>query len=73
MVEELNRRLGRYLEKFIDVEKGHTIYEEDVIWESIGLLVAENVFTARELQKNIIKECSIFIPIEDINNWAKKR
>ncbi len=64
-------KIGGYLKDYINVSEGHSYYEEPVIRSGIAMLINHNVFTPEELQKDILRKCSVLLPLNDIEVWAK--
>ena len=73
MEKNVRERIGEYLKYYIDLTpgNGYSYSDEDVIQESISELIMHGIFTPEELQKDILKECSVLIPLSDIRKWAK--
>ena len=71
MTDDVRTRLGNYLSKYIEVAPGHTVYEAQIICDGIGALIRQGVFTEKELQKDILRECSVLIPIDWMKEWSE--
>lgn len=71
MTDDVRTRLGDYLSKHIDVPPGHSVYEERIIQLGIGALIKQGVFTEKGLQKNILRECSVLIPVDWMKEWSE--
>lgn len=72
MTEYCKKALGDYLEKFIDIKSGYSYYDEEVIQQGIAALVNNNIFNPEELRKDILRKCSVLLPLDDIKAWVAK-
>lgn len=72
MTEFCRMKIGDYLKDYIDVKPGHLYSEETVIRCGIAELINHDIFTPEELQKDILKKCSVLLPLDDIKRWAPR-
>lgn len=73
MTEHCKELLGNYLEEFIDVKPGYLYSDEKVIRQGLAALINNGIFTPEELRKDILRKCSVLLPLDDIKAWAEKR
>lgn len=66
-------KIGEFLSYYIDVIPGHSYSDEDVIRQGIGELIKYNVFSVKQLQKEILRIADTILPIEFIQECARKR
>lgn len=64
--------IGKYLKDYIDVKPGYLYSEETIIQRGIAELINHNVFTPEELRKDILRKCSVLLPLDEIKRWAAK-
>lgn len=62
MSKDYRKRISEFIAKYIDVVDGYRYDEDDVIRQSIDILISENVFSIKEMQKQALREHSIIIP-----------
>lgn len=64
--------IGDYLKDYIDVKQGYLYSEETIIQRGIAELINHNVFTPEELRKDILRKCSVLLPLDEIKRWAAR-
>lgn len=64
--------IGDYLKDYIDVKPGYLYSEEKIIQCGISELINYNIFTPEELRKDILRKCSVILPLDDIKRWAAR-
>lgn len=62
MSDDYRKSLSEFIAEYIDVKAGHRYDEDEVIMESIDLLISNDVFSVKEMQKQALKDYSIIIP-----------
>lgn len=72
MTEFCRIAIGDYLKNYIDVKPGYSYSEETVIRCGITELINHGIFTPEELQKDILRKCSVLLPLDDIKRWAAR-
>lgn len=72
MIEFCRKAVGNYLKDYIDIEQGHLYSEEKIIQCGIAELINHNIFTPEELQRDILRKCSVLLPVDDIAAWAER-
>lgn len=72
MTKHSKELLGNYLDEFIDVKPGYSYDDEEVIQQGVAALINNGIFTPEELRKDILRKCSVLLPLEDIKAWAQK-
>lgn len=61
MSEEFKRRAGKFIAEYFDKEPKASYEDERIIKEGIRILIHDNVFTKKELQKETMKKYNILI------------
>lgn len=61
MTEYSKKRIGQFLKKYVDISPGYSYTEENC------------VYTPKGLQRQILKEQSVLLPLSYIVNCAKYR
>lgn len=72
VTEHCKELLGNFLSEFIDVKQGYSYDDEEVIQQSVAALINYKIYTPEELRKDILRKCSVILPLEDIKAWAQK-
>lgn len=62
MSYEFRKRMADFISEYIDTINGGKYEDDDVIRQSIRILITENVFTVEELRKQALKDHYILIP-----------
>ena len=73
MTEYSKKRIGQFLEKHVDISPGHSYTEECVIRQGINELTSNCVYTPKGLQRQILREQSVLLPLSNIENCARYR
>ena len=66
MHPKYQKQLLRFLREYVDPVPGALYTDEAFIHQGIGELICQGIFSAKELQKEILKECSIIISTDDL-------
>lgn len=72
MTEYCKELLGNYMSEFIDLNPGYSYADEEVIRQSVAVLINNNIFTPEELRKDILRRCSVLLPMDDMKKWAAR-
>lgn len=72
MTEICRMRIGDWLKDYVDVKPGYSYSDEVVIRSGIAELINHDVFNSEELQKDILKECSVLLPLDYIKACAAR-
>lgn len=62
--EYCRKKLGDFLKDKVVVKEGYTYEEQVVIEDSIRVLIKDGIYPLDELRKDILRECSVFLPRE---------
>ncbi len=62
MSDDFRNKLAAFISEYIDTINGGKHTDDDVIRQSIKILITENVFTVESLRKQAIKDFQILIP-----------
>lgn len=62
MSDDFRNKLAAFISEYIDTINGGKYTDDDVIRQSIKILITENVFTVNGLRKQAIKDYQILIP-----------
>ena len=62
--EYCRKKLGDFLKDKVDVSEGYTYEEQTVIEGSIRMLIKAGIYPLDELQKDILRECSVLLSRE---------
>lgn len=54
------------MEYYLDVFEGYTHSDEDIIELGIGELIRNDNFSPEELRKDILRNCSVLLPLDYI-------
>lgn len=67
MTRYCRKRLGSFIENYFDLkDKRYSFIDEIVIKECVADLIRCEIFTPSELQKEILRDCSVLLPMKDI-------
>ena len=66
MHPKYQKQLLRFLRKYVDPVAGERYTDEEFIRQGIGELICQGIFSAKEMQKEILRECSIIISADDL-------
>lgn len=62
--EYCRKKLGDFLKDKVDVKEGYTYEEQMIIEGSIRMLIKAGIYSLDELRKDILRECSVLLPLE---------
>ena len=71
MTEYCRNQIGKYMENYLDVFEGYTYSDEDIINLGIGELIRNDNFSPLELQRDILRKCSVFLPMDYILDYVQ--
>lgn len=60
--DDFRNKLAGFISEYIDTINGGKYTDNDVIRQSIKILITENVFTVESLRKQALKDYQILIP-----------
>ncbi len=60
--DDFRNKLAGFISEYIDAINGGKYTDDDVIRQSIKILITENVFTIESLRKQALKDHQILIP-----------
>lgn len=71
-MEDIYRNLlGEYLEDYIDINPKYCYSDPEIIKRGVAELINQGIFEARELQKDILRKKSVFLPLSEMKRWAE--
>ena len=71
-MEDIYRTLlGEYLEDYIDINPKYCYSDLEIIKRGVAELINQGIFEARELQKDILRKKSVFLPLSEMKRWAE--
>lgn len=62
--EYCRKKLGDFFKDKVVVKEGHAYEEQAVIEDSIRVLIKDGIYPLNELRKDILRECSVLLPLE---------
>lgn len=72
MTKFCRQRLGKYMENYVDAAPGYSYSDEEVIRDGVSELIQAKLFTPEGLQRDILKNCSVLLPLSAIVAWSRK-
>lgn len=71
MTDICRKLMGEYLEDYIDINPKYCYSDFEIIKQGVAALVNGGIFDAEDLQRDVLRKKSVFLPLSEIKEWSE--